>query len=354
MFRIVSWGGVFLLVSALSACGGNSDSADGSNGQQDLPPGLVIEQFATDATAVQAAAPPSAGKTEITHPPGLLGYYADSEPTVLVVFAHGLNHNVVDHWTQYIIRTTRPDIATVTTDYRDNLKFPLLRGAHDLIAATLYAKERFPTVETVYLLGVSMGGAVSGTAITESVHVTEDGSGLYDYWVGLEPLTNVIEAYVEAAAALPEVAANMEEDAGGNPVTNPQAYVRRSPALRAQEMAAAGIRAAALIQPFNDGLVGYNQVQEMAAALVLAGIPVQVTNVLRHEEGQDSGTDLTGLIADTIGIDDPNDQLRLAGHADEADAAHPVMRRGFEILEELLDGVYDETIPFMEHLLDEG
>ena len=119
-------------------------------------------------------------------------------------------------------------------------------------------------------------------------------------------------------------------------------------------MAASGIRAVSLIQPLNDGLVGYNQVQEMAAALVLAGIPVQVTNVLRHAEGQDSGTDLTGLLADTIGIDDPNDQLRLAGHADEADAAHPVMRRGFEILEELLDGVYDETIPFMEHILDEG
>ncbi len=351
----------FLFVSlclGLSACGGDSagelDLDNRASGQQDLPPGLVIEQFAVDATAVQAAAPPSAGKTEITNPPGLLGYYAGSAPTVLVVFAHGLNHNVVDHWTQYIIRTTREDVATVTSDYRDNLQFPILRGAHDIIAATLYAKERFPTIETVYMLGVSMGGAVSGTAIAESVHVTEDGSGLYDYWVALEPLTNLLEAYFEAAGVLPEVAANMEEDAGGSPLTNPQAYQRRSPALRAQDIAASGVRAVAIIQPVNDGLVGYNQAHEMALGLLLAGVPVQTTTVLRHAEGQDPGTELIQLLTDTAGLPDPNDQLRLAGHADEADAAHPVMRHGFEILEQLLDGVYDETLPFMEHVLDDG
>ncbi|MDX1497307.1 MAG: hypothetical protein R3352_07120 [Salinisphaeraceae bacterium] len=343
--------------SAVAACGSDSDDDANNNGasaSSDLPPGLVIEQFAVDATQVQASAPPSAGKTEITQPPGLLGYYEGSVPTRLVVFAHGLNHNVVDHWTQYIIRTTRPDVATVTSDYRDNLQFPILRGAHDLIAATLHAKQRFPTIETVYLLGVSMGGAVSGTAIAESVHVTDDATGLYDYWIALEPLVNLYEAYFEAALVLPEIAADMEEDAGGDPLTQPQAYQRRSPVTRSMEMADSGIRAVAIVHPLNDGLVSYNQGREMALATSLVGIPTQLTTVLRTAEGQDAGTDGTGLIADTLGVDDPNDQIRLAGHADEADAAHPVMRRGFEILEELLDGTYDETIPYMEHVLDDG
>ena len=346
------------LFMGLSACGGDGDSSSPGGSSQfaghSLPQGMVIEQSTTDASTVQAAAPPSAGKTEAGNPPTLLGYYKGSTPTRLVVFAHGLNHNVVDHWTQYMVRTTRPDVATVTTDYRDNLKFPILRGAHDTIAATLMAKERFPSIETVYLLGVSMGGAVSGTAIAESVHVTADGSGLYDYWVALEPLVNLYEAYFEAAAVIPEIAANMEEDAGGNPVTQPQAYQRRSPALRAQEMADSGLRAVAIVHPLNDGLVSYNQGREMALATLGAMIPTQLTTVLRTAEGQDTGTDGTGLLADSIGIDDPNDQIRLAGHADEADAPHPVMRRGFEILEELLDGVYDESIPYMEHVLDDG
>ncbi len=345
------------LLLVLAACGdsvSNPTSGNRSSGEQDLPQGLVIEQFATDASTVQAAAPPTNGKSEPGTPLGLLSYYEGSTPTRLVVFAHGLGHDVVKSWTQYIVRTTREDVATVTTNYRDNLQMPVLRGAHDIIAATLYARERFPTVETVYFLGVSLGGAISGTAIAESLHVIEPGESLFDYWVALEPLTNLIEAYAEASGAVPEYAAFMEDENGGTAMEQPQEYQRRSPATRAAEMAEAGIRAVAIIHPVNDGLVVYNQAREMASALVSVGIPTQLTTVLRHEEGQDPGTEGSGVIAGSAGVDDPNSELRMAGHADEADATHPVMRRGFEILEELLDGVYDETIPYMEHVLDDG
>lgn len=349
---------IFALLGLLVGCNGESSipgpSGNNSVGGQQLPSGLVIERFDTDASAVQAAAPPTEGKSEPGTPLGLLGYYEGSEPTRLVVMAHGLNHDVVEHWTQYIVRTTREDVATVTTNYRDNLQMPVLRGAHDIIAATLYAKERFPKVETVYFLGVSLGGAVSGTAIAESLHVIEPGESLFDYWVALEPLTNLVEAYYEAVAAAPEYAAFMEDENGGTAAEKPQEYQRRSPVTRAPEMAEAGIRAVAIIHPVNDGLVVYNQAREMAGALVGVGIPTQLTTVLRHAEGQDPGTDGTGALTGAAGIDDPNDELHFAGHADEADATHPVMRRGFEILEELLDGTYDETIPYMEHVLDDG
>ena len=355
MFRKPAYLLVLIFGLCLAGCGDNgSTSGNRTNGEQDLPQGLVIEQFATDASTVQAAAPPTTGKSDPGTPLGLLSYYKGSTPTRLVVMAHGLNHDVVEHWTQYIVRTTREDVATVTTNYRDNLQMPVLRGAHDIIAATLHAKARFPTIETVYFLGVSLGGAISGTAIAESLHVTEPGEGLFDYWVALEPLTNLFEAHTEAAGAAPEYAAFMEDENGGTPMEQPQEYQRRSPVTRTAEMAEVGIRAVAIVHPVNDGLVVYNQAREMVAALVSVGIPTQLTTVLRHAEGQDPGTEGSGVIAGAVGIDDPNSELHFAGHADEADATHPVMRRGFEILEEMLDGVYDETIPYMEYVLDEG
>lgn len=317
-----------------------------------LPVQLVVEAIRTDASAVQAAAPESRGKRDPGQPTGLLAYYADDNPTELIVFCHGLGHNVEDSWRQHVLSTIRPGRVVVTTNYRDNLQFPILRGAHDTIAATLMARQRFPGIRRVYLLGVSMGGAISGTAISESVHVTPDGSGLYDYWVNVEGLSNQFEAWAEASAALPEVAANLEEDAGGRPDQVPEAYVRRSPVLRTADMARTRLRAVAVIHAANDGLVVYNQAREMAAALVGAGIPTRFYNVLRHREGQSAGTTGTGFFGALLGTDDPN-QLNLAGHGSEADAAHPVIRTGFEELERMLDGDYDESLPYDEGWVDE-
>lgn len=328
-------------------------TADAPVGDFSIPPGMVIERIQTDASAIQAAAPPSTGKSDPGLPEGMLGYMEGTQPDKLVVFAHGLGHDVFKSWTQYVVRTVRDDVAVVTTNYRDNDRFPILRGAHDTIAGTLLALERFPSVETVYLLGISMGGGVSGTALTESVHVTADGRGLYDYWVALEPFTNMFEGYVEAAAALPEIATYMEEEAGGTPATQPAAYQRMSPALRAADMAAAGLRAAVVVHGFNDGLVAYNMGREMWLGLVAAGIPAQFFNVLRVAEGQDAGTDGTGLVTNILGLPDPNDELGFAGHADEADAPHPIMRVGFEQLELMLKGAYDETTPALEHFVDD-
>lgn len=350
------------VLSMLGACGSgtsNQSTPGGTGVSPDavgdfvVPEGMVIERIQTDAAAVQAAAPPSAGKSDPGLPEGMLGYMRGSQPDKLVVFAHGLGHDVFRSWTQYVVRTVREDVAVVTTNYRDNDRFPILRGAHDTVAGTLLALERFPSVETVYLFGISMGGGVSGTALTESIYVTDDGLGLYDYWVALEPFTNMFEGYVEAAAALPEIATYMEEETGGTPLTQPAAYMRMSPALRASDMASAGLRAAVVVHGFNDGLVAYNMGREMWLGLVSAGVPTQFFNVLRVAEDQDAGTDGTGLVTNILGLPDPNDQLGLAGHADEADAPHPIMRVGFEQLELMLNGEYDESTPALEHFVDD-
>lgn len=334
----------------LSACNGDGGGSDGSG----VTKGLVIEAIQTDASAVQAAAPPTAGKTELGSPSGLLGYIEGSTPTKLVVFCHGLGQTVEDAWIEHVRRTVTPDVVVVTTNYRDNLQFPILRGAHDTIAATLMAKTRFPSVETVYLLGVSMGGAVSGTAIAESVHVSADGQGLYDYWVNVEGLVNQFEAWFLASAALPSVANNLAEDSGGTPAEVPEEYARRSPLFRAADLAATRLRAVAMVYAFNDGLVTYNQGREMAAAQLGAAIPTQVFNVLRHAEGQDAGTTGTGFFGSLLGTGDPNDAVGLAGHGFEGDPNHPVIRTGFEQLALMLSGEYDETTPYRETVVDDG
>lgn len=227
----------------------------------------------------------------------------------------------------------------LSTPYRDNEQLPILRAAHDTIAATLLARQRFPSVQKVYVLGVSLGGAVSGTAIAESVHVGSDGKGLYDYWVDVEGLANLTESWAEATAVVPEYAGFIEEETGGTPLMVPAEYVRRSPALRAQGTVAAAVHA------INDGLVVTNQAREMADALVTAAVPVQLFTVTRVSENQGPGTTGTGALAGFFGLDDPNNMTRLAGHGSEADYVHPAIRTGFEQLRLMLDGEYDEFTP---------
>ncbi|TJY58803.1 hypothetical protein E4T66_14470 [Sinimarinibacterium sp. CAU 1509] len=337
-----------LSLLVLAACGDGSSSGNASRQV------VTVESIVTNAAAIQAAAPATVGKSAPGDVAGLLAYVPGTAPTRLVVFCHGLGHTVEASWYPAVVDFADADTAVVTTNYRDNDQLPVLRAAHDTLAATLYAKQRFPSVQTVYLLGVSLGGAVSGTALVEAAHASADGRGLFDYWVDVEGLSNLSEAWAEGTAVVPEFAAYIEEETGGTPVTVPDEYVRRSPALRAQEMASLGLRAAVVVHDLNDGLVVTNQGHEMALALLTAGVPVQVFNVLRVGDGQDPGTTGTGALAGFLGLDDPNNLIRLAGHGSEADYAHPVIRTGFEQLRMMLDGTYDETTPYAEHAVDDG
>jgi len=363
------------IVASLCACGGTSHSTTGnSNSSNSSASSYVTETFTTDA-ATDLAAFNIAGPSDInplcipdtaSNPPlpeGLLVFKKDEAPTRLVVFSHGIGHNVRSSWLPHMLREIRlakslanhpSDVAFVTTDYRDNLGFPALRGAHDTIAATLHAMARFPSIKTVYLFGVSMGGAVSGTAIVESTAVTADGSSLYDYWLDIEGVSQLAETYAEAAAvaSMSETAAQaqagLERDTGGNPVICPLAYARRSPAYHGAEMKLAGLRAATVVHAINDGLVPHNQGRVMAAALTTAGIATQFFTIAEVYPGQDPGTTGTG----TVGAGDLDPYLNLAGHGSEAQASHPVMRVGFENMRKMLDGTYNETVPYFECVID--
>lgn len=364
------------LALSLAAC---NDSSSSGNSSTSSP--VVVESFTTDSATALAdfdisgpldplCTPDEASNLPL--PEGLLVYNRDETPTRLVVFAHGFGHFVRDAWLPHMRRELRlagflpnnpGNVAFVTTDYRDNFGFPTLRGAHDTITATLHALERFPSIETVYLFGVSMGGAISGTAIAESAILpeegskfTEDGSPLFDYWIDVEGVSQLAETYAEAtaAASVSETAelakAGIERDTGGTPVQCPLAYQRRSPALHAADMKLAGIRAATVVHAVNDGLVPYNQGREMASALATANIPTQFFTIVGVTfPGQNPGTTGTSLIFDQLPADDPSG---LAGHASEKDAFHPVMRVAFENLRKMLDGTYNETVPYVECVID--
>ena len=310
----------------------------------------LIEAVEVDGAAISALAPPSCGESRAESVTALLGYVEGDQPTTLVVFAHGYGQTVEVAWRHHVERTVRPGVAVVTTDYRDNLGFPTLQGAHDTIAATLMAKQRFESIGSVILLGVSMGGAISGTAIPESTHVTDGGVSLFDYWINVEGVSQLAETWVEASAVGSPAADDIARDAGGSPADCPEAYVRRAPVERAWEMSLAGLKAAAVIHGMNDGTVPSNQSREMAQALAAAAIPTQMYNVLRPAEGQGAGTTGTGA----LGLGAVDDFLLISGHGWEGDEHHPVIRTGFEVLEGLLDGSYDATQPYAEHVVDDG
>lgn len=206
-----------IMATTISACGGSSSSSVSGPGSATYVTETFITDSATDLASYNIAGPQDVNPDCIPDtdsntplPEGILVYKEGEAPTRLVVFAHGIGHTVRESWLPHMRREIRlaksfenqaSDVAFVSTDYRDNLGFPTLRGAHDTITATRYAMEKFPSITTVYMFGVSMGGSISGTAITESTAVTEDGSSLYDYWLDVEGVSQLAETYAEAAAA---------------------------------------------------------------------------------------------------------------------------------------------------------
>ena len=121
-------------------------------------PGVVTETLLIDSRAVQAQLDPVPPPQDPTVPVAVFSYLPGTAPTRLVVYCHGLNQDVRRVWVQHTEATVRPDTVAIASNYRDNERFPVARGAHDTIAAPLLALERFPTVETVYLFRVARRG----------------------------------------------------------------------------------------------------------------------------------------------------------------------------------------------------
>ncbi len=384
--------------------------------------GVTIETFTFDAAPVDAAAV-AAGAAALPQPnpetdqdedspytptaKAMLGYIDGSKPTKLVVLCHGLNGDVFGDPEAYrafyhhVTRLTTEDVAVMAINYRNNYRFPIGLGAHDVIAGTLAVKDRVSNglppgsargqaqrseqantstgnasnrqavsgnIETVYLWGISMGGAISGTALSEALYVTDDANKpIFDHWIGVEPLVNYGESYLEASGAAPGLAREMELDSGGTPNEVPDEYRRRTVVMNADRIAQAGLKTMTIVHAINDGLVPYNQAREMATTAVQAGIPTQLFTVVRkspeHGDGDNTrgrpggnNPDYTGTNTFLGGGDGHTDEANvvdLAGHAADFDETHPVIRTSFEQLQKLIEGSYDTAIPYREHCVDD-
>ena len=336
----------------ITACGGSSSER--------LPPGVSVDTFTVDSSMVQSQIPVSStdGCTPTTDPAfnvtpsAILGYRTNSQPTKLVVFAHGYGSNGMQSYRSYVTAFVSDDVAAMASSYRDDGGFPALRGAVDIIAATQTAMDRFPSIQTVYLFGLSMGAVVSGTAITESALVN-GGQSLFDYWLAIEGVSSLSETYLAAETVLPIRAEDIVREVGGTPSDCPAGYQRRSPVSRAAEMQLAGLKAAFIIHGGNDGVVPYNQAESMAEALQSTAIPTQFYTVLRVAEGTSLGITSGDTVGAQLGIADPAQQQRIAGHTGPANTAHPIIAKTLEKLAAMLAGTYDDVTPAINCIIDE-
>lgn len=292
------------------------------------------------------------------------GQYAlpDKAPKTLLVFAHGYGHTSTS-WVKHMeTAANERGVAAVTMDYRgliitpgENGSRPTSRGwnarkgAEDLVAAGQYFEELCPTIENIYIFGVSMGANMSGLAVALQPK-RSDGSPLWDYWFDIEGAVNVVETYLGARVLAPvngfaaNAMADIEAEMGGPIEKDPQPYLDRAVVNHIDDIKASGIEGVVLVHGLDDGLVPYNQSREMSSLLLEAGIPLDFYTIGRRDSDSEQETTATGYVGGQL---DPNYKSPLAGHASEMSTTHIVMQTAFERLWSLVKdneapGVYRE------------
>ncbi len=306
--------------------------------------------FVVPITAL-AAVPASASTVSPLPPPlDLSGLYAlpAQTPTQLVVFGHG-HQNSSASWVTHLEEAANRGAVAVAPDYRGTgpaqapipyYGWPAKAGAEDLVTVAQYFLKHCPTIKQVYLLGVSMGGNMSGLALANKP-LRGNGTPLFDYWVDVEGVNNLTEESLLARGVAPVNAggavaqAEIEKETGGSIESVPTEYTGRSNVARVQDIAASGVKGAVLVQAVEDGLVPYNQSLEMTTALRANGVPTDLYSVARRDPSQtDPGHEQTTILGIVPGMG-PMDPL--AGHGWEGSNTHIVIRTGLERLWALMD-----------------
>ncbi|HEV7886704.1 MAG TPA: prolyl oligopeptidase family serine peptidase [Acidimicrobiales bacterium] len=297
----------------------------------------------TDPGAVHFTLPVAGGTAE--------GFYAvpDTNPVGIVVFSHGYGHSSYS-WQEHAARVAASlHVIAIAMDGRgltflptfkkpgvpDTAGWPVKEAAEDGIAAAQLFQATCSTATTIVNYGVSLGGNTSGIMAAAGAKRADGTTPLFDWWIDIEGVNNLIETYMEARVALPSAAAAIEAQTGGPLESHPDEFRARTNVLHASDMKAAGLKGVVLVQGVDDGLVPYNQSQEMFAALTAARIPTQYFTVTLKSDESERETTLSGAVANNV---QPGYRSPLAGHASEMSTTHIVSKLGFQRLDAVFAG----------------
>jgi pimeloyl-ACP methyl ester carboxylesterase len=289
---------------------------------------------------------------------------AAKSPTALVALFHGYGNDSCS-WRRHLRRVADTGAVAFAMDYESYAGAPATKGrrgwtvqqgAVDSIGQAQHFLATYPTIKLVIALGISMGGNASGLAVAQGAR-RADGAPLFDYWVGIEGVTNLSEEYAIVRGLAPvnvgaaEAKDDIERETGGPIEAKSDAFRQRTVVARAPDIAAGGLKGALLVHGLDDGLVPYNHVREMAGAFRAVGVPVEVYNVARSRTQEDFPNDTT-LSGTVLGSLNPGYNSALAGHGWEGSNTQNVILTGFDQLFALLCGTRTSVAAYLEHLVD--
>lgn len=332
----------FIAVALLQGCGG---SAPADTTSVKIGPAETNCQATGDVRLASMSDEGIRYASELGLAAGRYALPQAPEPTQMVVMFHG-NHNDSCSWRNHLRAAAERGAVAIAMDYTGqrqegdiaNWGWFVREGAADSIAAARYFLKRYPTITEVFAFGVSMGGNASGMALAAAEAVRTDGTTpLFDYWVDVEGVNNLLEEYLIIRAVAPFNAgaaiaqAEIEEQAGGSFEEASDQYVELTNLRRVPDMR---LRGAVVVHGSDDGLVSTTQSPEMAAALNAANIPTHLYTVLLRGDAE-SGSTASAIVMSNF---DPDYQSPFAGHGWEGSDTHLVMRTGFEALWALMAG----------------
>jgi len=273
---------------------------------------------------------------------------ATDTPTQLVVMFHG-HGNDTCAWRNHLRDVAAQGAVAVAMDYTGQRQIPVENygwfvneGAADSIAAARYFLDRYPSLTTVFAMGISMGGHAAGLAVASPDARRADGSPLFDYFIDVEGVNNLIEEYLIARGVAPVngggalAQQEIEEEYGGSLEEQPARYLDATLVYRAADMA--GLTGAVVVNGVDDGLVPTDESQQMTVALTLAGVTTHHYVVLGRGDGED-GTTGTGIVgAPLFAAAGQQYESPFAGHGWEGSDTQLVVTTGFEQLYALMAG----------------
>jgi acetyl esterase/lipase len=275
-------------------------------------------------------------------------------PKAVVAFAHGYSHGARS-WRHHAEWAAERGAVAVAPTYRLTLDEPsdgsnplkpfeargwrVTEGAQEMVAFAQDLRARCD-VQQVIIFGVSMGGNSSALAVAMAGERRAGAGGkpdpLFDWWIDVEPVTNLPGIYqlARAAGTVNPFARNaqldMEEEFGGSYEQRPGAYHRANPIERVDDIRASGVRGVSIVHAVGDALVPYEHSRELQARLRQVGVRTHLVTILTRSTDTQADGSLDAFAPLPGGP-------YLTGHADETRTDdHLVMRESLAQLDALL------------------